>query len=139
MPKVMIIDDSPLVTRMVSLFLERFGFDVVVVNSPFGVSNRIRETAPDVLLVDLGLPGLSGQGLISLIKGNDSAKIPPIILISADEAQMKEMVAGGKANAYFVKGQPLEELEKKIRGLLFQTSMGGVGQKTDWSVTGDHV
>lgn len=129
MANVMVVDDSPLVTRMVTVFLAQFGHDVETVNAPHNVSNLIREAAPDLLVVNPGLSGIGGQGLIYAIRGDDGLADLPIVLISADEAKMKDVVAAGDADDYFVKGHPLAVLEAKIRKLLLTEPVAEVGHK----------
>src|SRR6185369_273655 len=73
MSKVLIVDDSPIVTKLIEATLITNGFVVEVSNTAFGVSQKIREFQPQVLLMDLGLPGLSGDALLGLIK-NSGAK-----------------------------------------------------------------
>lgn len=112
----MLVDDSTIVTKMVSKYLTEKGFEVEVANSPFGVSSRIKEYKPDVLLMDLGLPGLSGEKLIELCKKAECGKMPRIVLFSSsDEENMKELVRKGVAHDYFMKGGSLKDLEDKMR------------------------
>jgi DNA-binding response OmpR family regulator len=101
---------------MVSGYLSQHGYGVFVANSPFGVSNKIKELNPQVLLMDLGLPGLSGEKLISLCREKDAELNCRIVLFSsANEEEMKELVDRGVAHDYFIKGGSLKELEDKIR------------------------
>lgn len=118
MPRVFMVDDSPIATRMVSDFLREKGYEVEVTNSPFGVSGRLKDFNPDVVLMDLGLPGLSGRNLIDIIrkKGSEfSCKI--VVFSSTNEEEMKSLVGKELADEYFVKGNSLNELEAKLRKL----------------------
>jgi two-component system, OmpR family, response regulator len=114
--KIFVVDDSEVVTTMVSRYLSACGYEVETSNSPFGASNRIRESAPHVLLMDLGLPGLSGENLLSICRKN-GGQGPRVILISSSEEKMRAVVHRGLADDYFVKGSPLHDLEAKIRRL----------------------
>jgi len=112
------VDDSPIVTKMVSQFLLDKGYEVEAANSPFGVSGRIVDYRPDVVLMDLGLPGLSGHKLIDLIKKRGGGLDCKVVLFSSmNEQEMENMVANGQADDYFVKGNSLNELEAKLRRL----------------------
>jgi DNA-binding response OmpR family regulator len=116
MTRVMIVDDSAIVTKMVSKYLLEKGYEVEVANSPFGVSGRIKEYKPDVLLMDLGLPGLSGEKLIDLCKKcEECARTRVVLFSSSDEQNMKDLVKKGVAHDYFMKGSSLRELEDKMR------------------------
>jgi len=116
MVKVLMVDDSPIVTKMVSSYLSERGYTVDVTNSPFGVTKKIKEFKPEVLLMDLGLPGLSGERLIDICrKKEETAGIRIILFSSANEELMDGMVREGLADDYFVKGGSLNDLENKIR------------------------
>jgi len=116
MIKVLLVDDSTIVTKMVSGYLSERGYAVDVVNSPFGVSARVKDFQPEVLLMDLGLPGLSGDKLIDLCKKKEEGFACRVVLFSsANEHEMKDLVDKGVADDYFIKGGSLKELENKIR------------------------
>jgi DNA-binding response OmpR family regulator len=112
--KVFLVDDSATVREMVSRYLTTCGYEVRTSESPFGASSIIRDWNPQVVLMDLGLPGLSGENLLGIVrkKGTES---PRAILISSSEEKMRDLVSTGVADDYFVKGNPLHELESKIR------------------------
>lgn len=114
MAKVLIVDDSPIVTKLIAATLATQGFTVEVSHSSFGVSNKIREFQPQVLLMDLGLPGLSGDALLGIIK-ESGVTCHTIIVSSAPEAEMQGHVRKGLANDYYIKGTPLNVLVDKIR------------------------
>ena len=114
MPKVLIVDDSPIVTKLIESHLVRKGFEVSILNSPFGVSNKIREFKPHVVLMDLGLPGLSGEKLLTMFQETEKEPFKAILISSADESELKGMVRRGLASDYFIKGEPLDLLVDKV-------------------------
>ncbi len=112
------VDDSPIATRMVSDFLRDKGYEVEISNSPFGVSGKLMQYKPDVVLMDLGLPGLSGRNLMDLIRKKGSGLGCKVVVFSStDEDEMRSLVENGLADEYFVKGNSLNELESKLRKL----------------------
>lgn len=125
--RVLIVDDSMIVTKMMSQFLTSCGYTVDTSNSPFGVSNRIRETQPDLILMDLGLPGLSGESLLSLARKGGEGAGPKMVIISTNVEEMRDLVAKGLADDFFVKGSPLHELEAKIRALFRHSLSASLG------------
>lgn len=115
MIKVFLVDDSPIVTDLVSGYLTGRGFSVSTFNSSFGVTARMKEVKPQVILMDLGLPGLRGDKLIDLCKKEKKSCDCRIILFSStDDQEMKDLVEKGVANDFFVKGGALKVLEDKI-------------------------
>lgn len=117
LPKILIIDDDILITTIYADFLSTKGFAVETVNSPFGVTSLIRNLSPDVILVDMNLPGMNGRTLCGLLATGSSR---PVMLISGElqESEMQEMVTVGLARDYFVKGQPLVILDSKVNRLI---------------------
>lgn len=113
MGKVLIVDDSPIVTKLIEGRLIMHGLNVEVSNTSFGASNKIREFKPQVLLMDLGLPGLSGDTLLGLFK-ESGVKCHTIIISSAPEEEMMKHVRNGLANDYYIKGTPLDILVDKV-------------------------
>ena len=114
MAKVVIVDDSPIVTKMLDACLSRRGYEVCVFNSPFGVSNKLRDLNPDVVLMDLGLPGISGDQLLKTFKRLEGVKFHTIIISSAGETELQALVSKGLAHDYYVKGAPIELLVEKV-------------------------
>jgi DNA-binding response OmpR family regulator len=114
MVRVLIVDDSPIVTKALGVYLTGKGFDVHVSNTSFGVTNKIRQYTPHILLMDLGMPGLTGEKLLTLCNTED-CRFRTIIVSSAEEQKLKSLVSQGLADDFFIKGTPLEHLESKIR------------------------
>lgn len=126
MIRVFLVDDSPIVTNLVSGYLTGKGFSVSTFNSPFGVTGKMKEVKPEVILMDLGLPGMRGDKLIDLCKKEKEICNCRIILFSStDDQEMKDLVKKGVAHDYFVKGGALKELEDKI------IAQAGVARKKD--------
>ena len=126
MKKLFIIDDDKLITTIYADFFATRGYIVASSNSPFGVSTSIRLLDPDVVIVDMNLPGLSGRGLLNIIDAKGNYKV---VLISGDSQaeEMKRLIENGQADAYFVKGEPLAELGQKINHLIGSDNSAGPG------------
>ncbi len=77
MPRVLIVDDSPTETYKFKVMLEKNGFEVLEAgNGADGVA-KARQEQPDVVLMDVVMPGLNGfQATRQLTKGADTAHIP---------------------------------------------------------------
>ena len=126
MAKILIVDDSSIVTRILSGYLITKGHSVHVSNSPFGVTNKVREMQPDIVLMDLGLPGLSGNSLLEMIRKLQNIGNTRIIIISSSEERtMKELVMKGEADDYFIKGGDIKTLDLKIAYQLERSAKSG--------------
>ena len=115
MKKVLLVDDNPLVGKLTSQYLSQHGFEVAVSQGPFGVLNKVREFCPDVILMDLNMPGLSGMKMVELLKAVRSHRGFQVILFSSEDVEMQTaLIDKGLAQGYFFKGQSLEGLSEKI-------------------------
>jgi len=103
--RILVVDDDEkhlLTTREI---LELAGYEVVVHNSPFRTSEVVRKVSPDLILLDVNMPALSGDRLCSLLKGHASLKKIPVILYSSnDEDSLRRSVAEFGADGYVCKG-----------------------------------
>lgn len=68
--KILVIDDDPIVTKVTQARLQSAGYDVVTRNRPLGTAFVIANEKPDVLLLDLNMPMLSGETLAALVSSH---------------------------------------------------------------------
>lgn len=119
MTRVLIIDDSPTETYKFKSMLEKQGFEVLeAANGTDGIV-KARAEQPDVILMDVVMPGLNGfQATRQLTKGVDTAHIPVIIVTTKDQETDRVWGRRQGASDYLVK--PVEEatLFKTISGVL---------------------
>lgn len=74
--KVLVVDDSDVVLDVTRLKLEAAGFAVVTINSAFGFSALLSSERPDVILIDLAMPGISGDRLVQIARRRWSSHPP---------------------------------------------------------------
>ena len=80
--KVMIVDDDSTTLSVLKAMLERRGHEVIERSTAIGTTLAILRERPDVVVLDVRMPGLSGDKLASLI-GNESQTHPVVILHSS--------------------------------------------------------
>ncbi|MFD6187710.1 response regulator [Streptomyces sp. NPDC060275] len=116
MARVLLIEDDPAVQRGVSLALKRRGHEVAVAGSGETGLLTLERHRPDLVLLDLMLPNMSGLEVCRRIR--ESKRIP-IIILSARGDEI-DMVVGLEAGAddYVVKPAGAELLEARIRAVL---------------------
>ncbi len=115
-PLVFTVDDEMSVTRLIKLELAEQGFRVATANSPDEVMDRIEQIRPDVVLLDVTMPGISGYELLREIRQRWST---PVIFVSARDREV-DRVRGLEMGAddYVVKPFGAEELGARIRAVL---------------------
>jgi DNA-binding response OmpR family regulator len=98
--KVLIVDDDMATSRLLGLGLEKTGaFEVKVENSATHAHSKAREFDPDVILLDVCMPGADGGDVAFRIHGDPALKSTPIIfltsLVSGQEASNTAVLRGG--------------------------------------------
>jgi PleD family two-component response regulator len=113
--KVMIIDDNEEVLQVTRDLLEHEGYDVVTHQHGFGATSAIRANRPDLVLLDINMPALSGENLAPLIHANRHTERVPIIFYSSnDEDALLDSVKRLGVADYICKGN-ISELRVKVR------------------------
>ncbi len=108
MTRVLIIDDSPTETHVFASILQKNGFEVLMAQDGSGGIELARKENPDVVLMDIVMPGLNGfQATRQLSKGDDTAHIPVIIVTTKDQETDRVWGARQGAKGYLVK--PVDE------------------------------
>jgi DNA-binding NarL/FixJ family response regulator len=113
--RVVIADDHPFYRAGLSRLLRRNGLDVAaeVFNGETAIQ-AAEETSPDVVIVDLNMPGTSGLEVARRLAERDPP-VPVLMLsVSADEADVTDAILAG-ANGYVLKDRPAEEIIAAIR------------------------
>ena len=114
MAKILIIDDSIFESKHLTLLLQEQGHDVVCAETGAHGMKMIKTEHPDLILLDLILPDISGREICRWSKLNPETQMTPVIILTA-RAEVKERVAGLQegANDYITK--PFDDLELKAR------------------------
>ena len=119
MPKILYVEDNEDNVYMLCRRLAKHGYEMIVaVDGAKGAEAAIREK-PDLILMDLGLPVLSGWDAARQIKGSREAKLIPIIALSAHalEGEREKALAAG-CDEFETKPVDLERLLEKIVRLI---------------------
>ena len=79
---VLVIDDEPDLTSYISSILEGYQYSVQTANSAVEAENIIKGNTPDLILLDLMMPGRTGIQLFARLKGNAKTKDIPLIMVT---------------------------------------------------------
>ena len=108
MPRVLIVDDSPTETYKFKETLEKHGFEIITADNGADGVAVARQEQPDVVLMDVVMPGLNGfQATRQLSKGDDTKHIPVIIVTTKD--QETDKVWGRRQGATDYLTKPVDE------------------------------
>ena len=123
MATVLVIDDEPRIARLVRDYLDQAGFRVVEAADGGEAVDAFRNHRPDLLIVDLGLPGIDGLDVIRQVRSSSDV---PIIILSA-RSDETDRVVGLELGAddYVVKPFGPKELVARVRALLRRVDNNG--------------
>ena len=112
--RVLIVDDDPVHLELMQRRLQKRGYDVDVMDGPIGATHRIRSTRPEVVLMDINLPGIPGDVLI----GHARSRIGPETRIfyhsAMDEQHLRELATRDGISGWFSKSTPIDELAETL-------------------------
>ena len=119
MPKVLIVEDEEPLIMMLRYNLEAEGYTVETCMRGDEADIRLRESQPDLLLLDWMLPGLSGIELCRRLRSRAETERLPVIMLTArgEESERIRGLATG-ADDYVVKPFSIPELMARVRAML---------------------
>lgn len=95
---VLVVDDTPEIRLLATVLLEREGYEVTSADSGEDGLRRATETVPDLILLDVMLPGMDGYEVCRWLKQSETLRDIPVIFMSAQDdvpAQTQGFTAGG--------------------------------------------
>lgn len=117
--KILIVDDEPDILEITAFRLKGLGYEILKASDGKAAMDMIKSCLPDLLLLDLRLPSLSGYEICATMKEDPALKHIPIILFTASAvANQAEKLKETGADDYLVKPFDAEELLKKVRKFL---------------------
>jgi two-component system cell cycle response regulator DivK len=119
MPKILLVEDNEMNRDMLSRRLLKAGFEMVIAVDGEQAVDLARSEAPDLILMDISLPGLDGWEATRLLKaGPETLSIPIIALTAHAMAGDREKSLAAGCNDYDTKPIDFRRLMEKIQGLL---------------------
>jgi len=115
--RILIVDDDPAIAAFVQTALEREGFETELVRRGDTVLDRVETVNPDLILLDLMLPGMDGLQVCQALRRR-SQYIPVIMLTAKDDDVDKIVGLEIGADDYITKPFKIRELLARIRALL---------------------
>jgi two-component system, OmpR family, KDP operon response regulator KdpE len=125
MTSVLIVDDEPQIARALRVALSSRGYEVQTAGNGETALDLVASAPPDVVLLDLGLPGIDGVEVVRRLRGWSRV---PIIVVSVREAQSDKVAAlDAGADDYLTKPFGMDELLARIRAALRRAGPDGPG------------
>ncbi|WP_421791924.1 response regulator [Hyphobacterium sp.] len=117
--KVLIVEDNELNMKLFTDLLEAHGYETVGTNNGLNALDLAREHSPDLILMDIQLPEVSGLEVTKWLKDDDELSSIPVIAVTAfamkgDEERIRE----GGCEAYMAKPISVSVFIETVRGFL---------------------
>ncbi|MBI4678802.1 MAG: response regulator transcription factor [Elusimicrobia bacterium] len=123
--KMLVVDDDPSIIALLRKSLSGAGFSVVSTDNGSEALMLVRESKPDLVLVDAAMPGLDGHAVCRVLKKEAATRSIPVIIMSGsmmEEAHVLSGFAGG-ADDYVLKPFSLPVLRARIEAVLRRYSV----------------
>ncbi len=121
-PRVLCVDDDPLLSSFVESVLGPAGIVVRSLNEPIVILDMMHEFQPDLLLLDVIMPGLTGYEVCRLLKSHDDWKqVPVIFLTSKSDAEGKRAAFTAGGTDFLSKPVLMDELLSRVKAHLSKT------------------
>src|SRR5881296_3522447 len=122
-PSILIVEDEEALTLLLRYNLEAAGYEVESVARGDDADLRLRESVPDLVILDWMLPGVFGIELCRRLRSRPETRQLPIVMLTA-RGEESERVRGLSTGAddYIVKPFSVPELLARVKGLLRRTS-----------------
>lgn len=114
--RVLVVDDEPQIRRALSTGLRANGFVVDVASDGEAALDSIALNSPDIVILDLGLPGIDGVDVIHQVR--EWSAVPIIVLSARDNERAKVVALDTGADDYLTKPFGMDELLARIRACL---------------------
>ncbi len=115
MSKILLVEDDAHQATLYQVELEAEGYEVVVASSGREAIDAVKESDPDLIVMDISMPGMDGIEAMGRILSQHH-KLP--VILNTAYASYKDNFMSWSADAYVIKSSDLTELKETIRRLL---------------------
>jgi len=120
--KILLVDDDPNIRQLVSLYLTREGFEVQEAQRGDDALKQFKAAAPNLILLDIMLPGIDGMEVCRRLKGAPTPADIPIIMLTAKGEDMDKILGlEYGADDYMTKPFNILEVKARIKSILRRT------------------
>ena len=122
-PRVLIVEDDGDIASLIAHYIGKAGYEAETVSDGGKALTRARESPPDLVILDLMLPGLTGLEVCKALRADHRTATVPVIMVTA-RGEEAERILGLDTGAddYVVKPFSTQELMARVRALLRRTA-----------------
>jgi two-component system, OmpR family, alkaline phosphatase synthesis response regulator PhoP len=128
---ILIVEDEAEIAQLIQLYLEKEGFNCRVCRDGLTALQIFQEQQPDLIVLDLMIPGLDGLEVCARIRQKPGSKDPYILMLTAKGEELDRIIGlSTGADDYLVKPFSPRELVARVRALLRRTLRQGGETRT---------
>jgi len=124
--KILLIDDDPSLRVTVGQFLRFEKYDVTTAESGEAALEVLKTLRPNLIILDMSMPGMGGIGFLQRITGEDKKPRYPVLVLTA-RSQMAEFFSTVDVDGFMAKPADPDELLQEVARILFQR-----GEESAW-------
>ena len=112
---ILVVEDDRRMAQSLAAQIGVLGHTVAISYGPRMALQQLNEVIPDVIFMDINMPGIDGLEVLRFLRRDPMTKDVPVVIVSAEEqAESKKAAIEAGANYYIVKPPTLEEIEKAL-------------------------
>ncbi|HEX3383909.1 MAG TPA: response regulator [Mucilaginibacter sp.] len=116
MQRILVVDDNEDILEVIKLILEDYNYDVVTLSDGSLLLDKVTDSHPDLILLDVMLGKVDGRDLCKTIKSTPETKEIPVILISAShQVQERNTLNGVAPDDFLAKPFDIDDLLEKVQ------------------------
>jgi CheY-like chemotaxis protein len=115
---ILVVDDVPENVRLLEAVLAPNGYDVVTANDGVAALDAVAREHPDLVLLDVLMPGLDGYGVCARLREDEATAVLPVIMVTSSEGPEKTKAIEAGADDFIPKPFNHHELLTRVRSLL---------------------
>jgi CheY-like chemotaxis protein len=116
--KILVVDDSELVRELTKTMLEEYGYEVITLESGFGLSRTLGSEKPDLVLLDVTMPALSGTAVVEVTRNYKLHRCPIVLFSDRPASELSMLAKKCGATGFIAKTADAKQLAQSVERFL---------------------
>ena len=116
--KILVVDDSDLCRDLTRMMLEDFGYEVVTLDSGLGLSRALGREKPDLVLLDVSMPAVSGHQIVAVAQQHKLHRCPIVLFSDRPAGELSTLARNCGAAGFIAKTSNAHSLAQSVQRFL---------------------
>jgi two-component system sensor histidine kinase ChiS len=112
--KILVVDDSDLCLDLTRMMLEEYGYEVVTLSSGLGLSRALGREKPDLVLLDVSMPAVSGDQIVEVARQNKQHRCPIVLFSDRPVGELAMLARNCGAAGFIAKTSDARTLAQSV-------------------------